>query len=166
MEAHVTSVVPDDGVRLHGCVVHQNLCFINGVGGGKSLLVADFVELDKHGGVNGERDVEKGAGNALHARDAAFLKFRYVRGVGRALQLGPISRCDQFVGKLLRVRGYRLLEALQGFADGVGQGDVDVVFRVVSINGESAVLAARWVEGDGVILPEWIEEVGGFGGGK
>ena len=54
-----------------------------------------------------------------------------------------------------------MLEALQDFSDRVGHGDVDVVFWVVPINGESAVLAARWVDGDGVILPECIEEVGG-----
>ena len=66
----------------------------------------------------------------------------------------------------MRARGYGVLEALQVFADGVGHGDVDVVFWVVPIDGKSAVIAARWVDGDGVILPECIEEVGGVVGGE
>ena len=65
----------------------------------------------------------------------------------------------------MRARGYGVLEALQGFADRVGHGDANVVFWVVQIDGKSAVLAARWVNGDGVILPKFIEEVGGIGGG-
>ena len=45
-----------------------------------------------------------------------------------------------------------MLEAIQGFADGVGHGDVDIVFRIVPIDVKSAVLAARRVDIDGVIL--------------
>ena len=130
------------------------------------MLGTDFVERNKHGGVDRARDVEKGAGDALYARDAAFLKFRCSRGVGRLLHLGTIRRCETFVGRMLRARGYRVLEGIQGFADGVGHGYVDVVFRVVPIDGKSAVLAARWVGGDGVIIPECIEEVGGVVGGE
>ena len=33
-EAHVASVEPDDGVRLCGCIVHEHLCLLDGVGGG------------------------------------------------------------------------------------------------------------------------------------
>ena len=55
-----------------------------------------------------------------------------------------------------------VLEALQGFGDRVGNGDVNVVLWAVPINGQSKVLAARWVDGDGVILLECIYEVGGF----
>ena len=161
VEAHVASVEPDDGVQLHGCIVHHHLCFIGGLGGGQSLLGADFVKRGKHGGVNGARDVDKGAGNALHARDATFLKFRCGRGVGRVLHLGPIRRCEPFVGRVLRARGYGVLESLQGFVDRVGHGDVDVVFRVVPIDSKSAVLSTRCVDGDGLILPECIEEAGG-----
>ena len=134
---------PNDGVRLRGCVVHQYIRFIDGVGGGRSLLGANFVEPDEHGGVDGERDVEKSSGNALHAHDAAFLKFMYGRGVGRVLYLGPIRRCDPFAGRVLRARGYGVLEALQVFSDGVGHVDANVVFRVVPINGKYTVLAAR-----------------------
>ena len=56
-KAHVDSVEPDDGIRLRGCVVHQHLRFIDGVGGGRSLLGADFVECAKYGGVDSARDV-------------------------------------------------------------------------------------------------------------
>ena len=66
------------------------------------MLGTDFVERDEYGGVNGARDVEKGAGHALHARDAAFLKLRCGRGVRRVLHLGPICRCEPFVGRVLR----------------------------------------------------------------
>ena len=59
-----------------------------------------------------------------------------------------------------------MLEAIQGFADGVGHGDVDIVVRVVPIDGKSAVLATRWVDGDGLIIPECIEEVGVIIGGE
>ena len=46
------------------------------------MLGANFVECDKHGGVDSARDVEKGAGDDLHAHDAAFIKFRCGRRVG------------------------------------------------------------------------------------
>ena len=166
VEGNVASVEPYDGVRLCGCVVHDHLCLIDGIGGGQSLIVADFVECDKHGGVDGARDVEKGAGDALRARDAAFIKFRFGRGVGRLLYLGPIRRREPFVGRVLRVHGYGVLEALQVFADRVGHGDVDVIGRVVLFDGKPTVLAARWVDSAGVILPEGIKEVGGVVGSK
>ena len=57
--------------------------------------------------------------------------------------------------------GDAVLEALQGFAAGVGHGDVDVVFWVVPIDGQSSVLAVRWVDSDGVILSESIKDMGG-----
>ena len=62
--------------------------------------------------------------------------------------------------------GDGVLEALQGFSDGFGHGYVDVVFWLVPIDGQSAVLSARWFDGDGVMLSERIEEVGGVVGGK
>ena len=34
VEAHFSSVEPDDGVRLRGCVVHKHFCLLDGVGGG------------------------------------------------------------------------------------------------------------------------------------
>ena len=156
VEAHIASVEPDDGVRLGGCVVHNHLRFLDVVGGGLSLIGANFVECDEHGGVEGAIDVEKVADDALHARDAAFIKFRCGRGVGILLHLGPIHSCDPFVVRVLMARRYGVLEVLQVFAEGVGHGYVDVVFQVVPIYGKSAVLSSRWVDGDGVILPECI----------
>ena len=44
VESHVASVELDDCVRLRGCVVHHNLCFLDGVGGERILLGAYFVE--------------------------------------------------------------------------------------------------------------------------
>ena len=58
------------------------------------------------------------------------------------------------------------MEALQGFADVVGHGDFNLVLLVVPINGKSTVLASRWFDGDGVILPECIKEVGGVVSGE
>ena len=130
------------------------------------MLGADFVECDKHCGVDGARDVEESDGNALHVRDSAFIKFRCGRGVGRILYLGPIRRREPFVGRMLRERGYGVLEALQGFADGVGHGYVNVIAWVILFDGNPAVLAARWVGSDGVILPEGVKEVGSVVGGK
>ena len=130
------------------------------------MLSSNFVECNENGGVDGSRDVEEGSGNAFHARDAAFIKFRCGIGFGRLLHLGPIPRCKPFVGKVLRARGYRLLEVLQGFADGAGNGYVDVIARVIIFDGKTAVPAARWVHSDGVILPEGVEEVGGVFGSK
>ena len=166
VEAHVPSVEPDDGVQLRGCAVHQNLRFLDGVGVGRSLLGANLVECDNHGGVDGTRDVEKGSVDDLHAHDAAFIKFRCGRGVGRVLQLSPVCRHEPFVGRVLGARGYGVLEALQGFTDGVGHGYVNVIVRVIPIDGKSVGLAARRVDGDGVILPECVEEVGGIVGGQ
>ena len=54
----------------------------------------------------------------------------------------------------------------QGFSDRVGHGYVDIVFWVVPIDGQSVVLAARFFDGDGVILSECINEVGGVVGSK
>ena len=102
----------------------------------------------------------------MHARDAAFVKFRCGRGVGRVLHLGPIRRREPFVGRVLGVCGHGALEALQGFADRVGHGYVDLIARVVPFDDNPAVLGARGVDGDGVILPDCVEEVGCVGGGK
>ena len=165
MEAHVASVELDDGVQLRGCVVHENMCLLDGVGGGRSLLGANFIECDKHCGVDGARDVEKSARDALCARDAAFVKFRCGCGVGRVLHLFTIRRRKPFVGRVLGVRGHGVLEALQGFADGVGHGYVDVIARVVPFDGKPTVLAARGADGDGLIRPERVEELGGVVGG-
>ena len=41
-----------------------------------------------------------------------------------------------------------------------------MIARVVPFDGKISVLATRWVDGDGVILPERVEEVGGVVGGK
>ena len=101
VEAHVASVEPDSSVQLRGWVFHEHLCLLDGVGGGRSLIGANFIECDKHCGVDGARDVEKSAGNALHVCDAAFVKFRCGRGVGRVLHLGPIRRHEPFVGRVL-----------------------------------------------------------------
>ena len=166
MEAHVASVEPDDGVQLCGCVVHEHLCLLDGVGGGRSLLGTDFIECDEHCGVDGERYVEKSVGDDLHARDAAFVKFRCGRGVRRVLHLGSIRMFKPFVGRVLGLRGNGVLEALQGFSDGVGNGYVNVIIRVVPFDGKPAVLADRGVDGDVVIRPERVEEVGGIVGGK
>ena len=70
VEANVASVGPDDGVRLHGRVVHEHFCLLDGVSGWQSLLGAYFVERDKHCGVDGARNVEEGAGDTLHTCDA------------------------------------------------------------------------------------------------
>ena len=59
-----------------------------------------------------------------------------------------------------------MLEALQGFADGVGHGDVNVIARVNPFDGETAVIDARWVNSDVVIISEGFEEVGGVVGIK
>ena len=70
------------------------------------------------------------------------------------------------MGRILGAFGDGVLEVFQGFADGVGHGDVDIVFWVVPIDVESTVLAARWVNGDIVMLLECIDEVGGVVCGK
>ena len=59
-----------------------------------------------------------------------------------------------------------MLEALQGIADRVGHGDVDVIAGVFPFDGQAAVLIARWVDGDGVIFSDRVEEVGGVVCGK
>ena len=82
------------------------------------------------------------------------------------MYFGTIHRCKIFVGRILGEFGDGVLEAFQGFSDRVGHGDVDVFFGVVPINGQYAVLAAGWVDGDGVILLECMDEVGGAIGGE
>ena len=53
VETHVASVKTDAGVWLCGSAVHHNFRLLDGVGGGQSLIVADFVEHDKYGGIDG-----------------------------------------------------------------------------------------------------------------
>ena len=50
--------------------------------------------------------------------------------------------------RVLGVRGNGVLETLQGFADRFGNGDVDVIARVIPFDGQAAVLAAIWFDSD------------------
>ena len=101
VEAHVASVEPDDGVRLHGCVVHENFCPLDSVSGWRSFLGAYFVESYKHRGVDGARDVGEGDRNTLHACDAPFIKFWCGCGVWGVLYLGLVRWRKPFVGRVL-----------------------------------------------------------------
>ena len=64
------------------------------------------------------------------------------------MHLGSICERKPFVGRVLRAWGHRVLEVLQGFADRVGHGDVNVITRVVSFDGQTAVLSDGWVDSD------------------
>ena len=61
-------------------------------------------------------------------RDAAFFKFQCGCGVGIVLDFGTILRCDPFVGIILGSFGDGVFKTFQGFADGVGHGDVEKKF--------------------------------------
>ena len=130
------------------------------------MIGANFVERDNHCGVNGACDVEEGAVNNLPGRDAAFIKFWCGCDVWGVLHLGPIRWREPFVWRVLGAWGHGVLEALQGFADRVGNGDVNIISGVVPFDGQAALLSARWADGDGIILPERVEEVGGVVGGE
>ena len=52
VETHVTSVKTDDGVWLCGNLVHQHFRFSVVVSGGRRFLRANFVERNKHGGID------------------------------------------------------------------------------------------------------------------
>ena len=52
------------------------------------------------------------------------------------------------MGRVLGARGCEVLEELQGFADSVGNGDIDVIVGMVPFDCQAALLAARWVDGD------------------
>ena len=66
------------------------------------------------------------------------------------MEFGTIRRCEPFVKIILGGFGVGVLEAFQGFADGVGHGAFDLFFWVVPIDSQSAVFSARPVDGDGV----------------
>ena len=70
----------------------------------------------------------------------------------RVLYFRNIRRCDTFVRRILGEFGDRFLGELEGFSDGFGHGDVDIVVWVVPINGLSSVFAIIWVNGDVVML--------------
>ena len=70
------------------------------------------------------------------------------------------------MGRILREFGGGVLEVFQGLADGVGHGYVEVFYWVVPIYGHYAVLSTRPIDGDGVILLECINDVGGVVGGR
>ena len=158
-EAHVASMETYDVVWSRGCVVHEHLCLLDGVSGGRSLLGANLIECDKHCGVDGARGIEESASDDLHACDAAFIKFWCSCGVGEVLHRGPIHMRGPFVGRVLGARGHGVLELIQYFADRVGHGDFNVFSRVVPFDVKPAVPAARSVNSDGVILLERVEEV-------
>ena len=52
------------------------------------------------------------------------------------------------MGRVLGARGHGVMEALKGFADSVGHGDVNIIARLVPVDCHTAVFAARWVDGD------------------
>ena len=74
VETHVSSVEPDDSVRLRGRVVHDHFRLLDCVSGGRGVFSAYVVECEKNHGVDGVCNVEEGAGNTLHTYDAAFIK--------------------------------------------------------------------------------------------
>ena len=86
--------------------------FFDGVCGGQSLLSANFIECDENCGIEGARYVEESAGDALHARDATFIKFWCNCVVGGLLHLAPILGHKPFVERLLGARGHGVLGAL------------------------------------------------------
>ena len=53
VETHVASVKTDDGVWLCFTVFYHHFRLLDGVGGVRSLLRANFVEHDEHGGIDG-----------------------------------------------------------------------------------------------------------------
>ena len=74
VETHVSSVEPDDSVRLRGRVVHDHFRLLDCVSGGRGVFSAYVVECENNRGVGGACNVEEGAGNNFHACDAAFIK--------------------------------------------------------------------------------------------
>ena len=64
------------------------------------------------------------------------------------MHLGLVRWRKPLVGRVLGARGHGVMEALQGFVDRVGHGDVDIISGVVPFDGQAAVLAARWVDSD------------------
>ena len=52
------------------------------------------------------------------------------------------------MGRVLGARGRGVTEALQGFADRVGHGDVGVIAGVVLFDCQATIFAARSVDGD------------------
>ena len=85
-------------------------CLLDIVSGLRSLLGAYFVERKKYRGVDGARDVEEGAGDTLHACDAAFAKFWCGCGVWGVLYLGPVrwrEPCRRDMGFWKRSRALR-----------------------------------------------------------
>ena len=74
VEAHVASVVSDDGVWLPGRVVHENFRLLDGVSGGQGLLGDYVVERNNHRGVKNTCDLEEDARDTLHTCDATFVK--------------------------------------------------------------------------------------------
>ena len=53
VETYVASMKTDDVVWLCGRVVYQHFLLLDGVRGGQSLLRADFVDSENHGGIEG-----------------------------------------------------------------------------------------------------------------
>ena len=163
VETHVTSVKTDDGVWLSGSVVHQHFRIFMVSVVGEAYLEPILLSKTSMVGLTA-RDIEEGSYDDVHPCDASFLKFRCGCGFGRLLDFGTICRFKPFVWIILGEFGDGVLEALRGFANRVRHGDVDVVFWVVPIDSQSAVLSARCVDGDGVIFLEGIDEVSGVGG--
>ena len=81
-----------------------------------------------------------------------FSSFGAVVVSGDYWNLAPYIGASHLWGEYWGHLGTMCWKRSRDFADGVGNGDVDVVFWVVPINVQPVVIAIRWVNGDGVML--------------
>lgn len=131
VEAHIAGVVADGGLRIGVCIIHEHFGLAKGSVGGSSLLGGNFIEGNKHSGVNGTGVIQEGAGDGLHTGGTFFVKEGGSAGQLGKLYFGAVRRGSPLVRRMLRAGWWGMVEAVEGFGDIAGHGYVDVFFIVV-----------------------------------
>lgn len=127
-----------DGVRMGGAAVKQLTTFFCCCCGGIGLCCCDGAKGDEQGVVNGLAAVEQCANCFLKV--GQFLLFKWFGFISRLCKLffGAVDGFCPWVGCMLWFGRCRMHEAMKGFLNAPGHGDVNgAIFAVpVEVNAE------------------------------
>ena len=118
------------------------------------LSGSEGTERNEHGGVDGTGILAESADDLLESRDGGLVERGGVVGFGSELSWDSIVRFEPGMGRMLGTRGFWMLEALKGFGNIAGHGEVGSALTVVPLQGETNVLGTGPVGGDVVELAE------------
>ena len=156
VEAHVTGMVTNGGIRVRGSVVEQVDCGFGGGFGALGLSGGEAAKGDKHGVVNGTGIVEENAHNLADPGGCGGVQRG--RGVRSGhLDFGSILGKHMFVGAI--GGGWiSVAKTFKGSGNIAGHGEFDRALGVVPVKVEATELGSGPVNGDGVVLAEGGDE--------